>query len=149
MNNLVLRKQIKPHLLLSLTVILLATMMSACSKKVQFIPSTVVPAATGTVYVKKDRNNNYAIDVKIDNLADPSRLESPKACYVVWVETEGNGTRNLGRLSVDSGLFSKALKGSLETVSPFKPVRFFITAEDEGNVQYPGMAIVLRSESYN
>ena len=123
--------------------------MSSCSKQVQFIPSIIVPAAEGKVKVKKDRNGNYAIDIKVENLADPSRLESPKMYYVVWMETELNGSLNLGQLSINKGLLLNSLKGSLETVTPYKPIRFFITAEDRGNIQYPGMTMVMRSENFN
>ena len=133
----------------AIVMLLVAASLSSCSKSVQFMSSTVVPAADGKVKVKKDRNDNYAITVKVENLADPSRLETPKAFYVVWAETAENGTKNLGRLSVNSGFLSKAVKGSLETVSPYKPVRFFITAEDQGDIQYPGMTTVLRTENYN
>lgn len=129
--------------------LLLAALITSCSQQVQFTPSTVVPAADGKVKVKKDRNGNYALDIKVENLADPSRLEVPKAHYVVWVETESNGSQNLGQLSINKNLFSNALSGSLETVTPYKPIRFFITAEDQGNIQYPGTTMILRSRNYN
>lgn len=135
--------------LLPASFLLLAAMITSCSQRVQFVPSTVVPAADGKVNVKKDRNGNYALDIKVENLADPSRLEVPKTHYVVWVETEANGSRNLGQLSINKGIFSKALSGSLETVTPYKPIRFFITAEDQTNIQYPGTTMILRSRNYN
>ena len=128
--------------------LLVATLylMTSCSHSLHFIPSTVVPGAEGKVHVKKDKNHNYAISVNVNNLADASLLKNPRANYVVWMETD-NGTQNLGQLTTSHGLFSKAKKASLETVTPHRPLRFLITAEDKPDAQYPNSEIVLTSES--
>jgi len=131
------------------TVILFAIFfLQACSKKLAFTTSTVVPAAKGSVKVKDDDNNNYKIELSIIRLAEPKRLNPPKNTYVVWMETKQNGIKNIGQLKTSSGLFSKTLKSSLETVTSFKPVSFFITAEDNANIQYPGDQVVLRTEHF-
>jgi len=57
---------------------------SAQSKKVAFNTSTVVPGAEGTVKVKKDKNNNFDIDVSIENLVEPNKLTPAKKTYIVW-----------------------------------------------------------------
>jgi len=136
------------QLLLAALSICLITGMTACSKKVVFGTSTVVPAATGKVKMKKDRNNNYALDISIENLTSPKRLDPPKNVYVAWIETDNSGAKNIGQISSSSGLFSSELKGSLETVTSFKPKRIFISAEDDATVQYPGMLIVLRTNEF-
>lgn len=120
----------------------------ACARKVIFQESPVVPAATGTVKMKRDQNNNYALAIRVANLAEPERLSPSKKYYVVWLETEDNGIKNIGQLVTSSGLFSKKLKASMEAVTPFKPRRIFITAEYETAIQYPGQQMVLRSNSF-
>jgi hypothetical protein len=67
---------------------------------------------------------------------------------VVWIETKVSGIVNIGQLESSSGLFSSTLKGSLETVTSFKPSEVFITAEDSPYIQYPGRLVVLKSESF-
>lgn len=126
----------------SLVLCLFVAGLASCSHSLNFIPSTLVPGADGKVRVSSDKNRNYAINVSVDNLADPSLLQSPKANYIVWMETTDNGTQNLGRLATSRGLFSKTMKGSLETVTPYAPVRFFITAEDKADPPYPSQAIL-------
>ncbi len=128
-----------------LIVLVVVFLLESCARKIAFSTSTVVPAAQGSVKVKKDNNNNYNIDLSVIRLADPKRLDPPKNTYVVWMETEQNGTKNIGRLNTSSGLFSKTLKSSLKTVTPFKPAGFFITAESNESIQYPGMQVVLRT----
>ena len=107
-----------------------------------------MPAAQGSVKVKKDNNNNYSIDLNVIRLADPKRLEPSKNTYVVWIETEENGSKNIGSLNTSSSMFSKTLKSSLKTVSPFKPESLFITAEDNADIQYPGYQVVLRTDRF-
>ena len=119
--------------------------LGSCSKKTSFMTSSLVPAAEGTVKIKHDKNNNYAIDLDVIRLAEPGRLSPPKNYYVVWVETQQNGVKNIGQLKTSSGLFSKTLKSSLETVTSFEPREIMITAEDDPAQQYPGSVVVLRT----
>ena len=125
--------------------ICLMLFFTACSNKLYFENSPAVPAANGTVKYKKDNNGNYAVDVKITNLAEAKNLTPPRNTYVLWMETDQSGTQNLGQISSSSGLLSSKLKASLEAVTPFKPRSFFITAEDNPTVNYPGSQVILRT----
>lgn len=122
--------------------------ISSCAKKWEFLTSTVVPAARGTVKVKTDSNKNHVIQLDITNLAEPERLQTPKKLYMVWMLTDQDVTKNLGQIKTSSGTFSKTLKASFETVSTFMPVKIFITAEDDPNIQYPGWEIVLTTDRF-
>lgn len=138
----------KPSFYIRTVVLLIAaTFFISCSNSLHFLPSTAVPGAEGKVKVKTDKNQNYAVSVDVRNLAKPGLLENPKNTYVVWVETVDHGTQNLGRLTSSRGLFSKSMKGTLETVTPYRPMRFIITAEDKADAQYPNSEVVLTSES--
>ncbi len=116
--------------------------LASCTKKIIFQTSSVVPAAEGTVKVKKDDNNNYAIQIKLSNLSEPSRLQPPMKTYVVWMETADTRAKNIGQVNSSSSLLSKRLTASFETVSSIKPTRLFITAEEDGAVQYPGLQVL-------
>jgi hypothetical protein len=121
---------------------LLMATLNSCARKISFLNSSVVPAARGKVQVKKDNNNNYKISVELYNLAEVSRLTPPRKAYVVWMFTAENLTKNIGQINSSTGRFSKTLKASFETVSAFKPVRIFITAEDEADTQYPNAEVI-------
>jgi len=122
--------------------------VSSCARKAVFQTSTVVPAARGSVKVKKDNNNNHLISVIVIDLAEPDRLQPPMKNYVVWMVTEENSTKNLGQIQTSTKFLSKALKGSFKTVSSFKPVSIFITAENEATIQFPGMYVVLSTSDF-
>jgi hypothetical protein len=117
-------------------------LFESCSRKISFQTSSIVPAAEGTVKVKTDKNNNYTIEVDLLNLSEPDRLQPPKKTYVVWMETDEAFVKNIGQINSSTGFLSKRLKSSFETVSSIKPTKIFITAEDDGAVQYPGMKVL-------
>lgn len=129
-----------------IALILIAISLYSCSQKLQFLRSTVVPAAEGKVKIKKDDNKNYALDLNIVNLAGPEKLLPPKKHYLVWMETERNTFKNLGQLKSSDGLFSNKLKASLSTVTPFQPKRIFITAENDATINYPYGVTVLTTK---
>ena len=112
------------------------------------ITSSVVPAAQGKVKVKRDRDQNYDIKIQVTNLAQAEKLQSSKNNYVVWMETDQGKTENLGQLNTASGFLSKKMKASLETVSSYKPVKIYVTAEENTNVQYPGQQVVLSTSNF-
>ncbi|HEX8060827.1 MAG TPA: hypothetical protein VF473_07820 [Cyclobacteriaceae bacterium] len=114
-------------------------------RKVKFEVSEIEPTAEGTVKIDKDKNNNYTVDLTVTGLSKPDRLTPPRTSYVVWMETAQNGTQNLGQLKSSEAALSKAMKGSLNAVTPYQPVSFFVTAEDQGNVTTPGQTVVLKT----
>jgi hypothetical protein len=121
---------------------------NSCSKKIVFPSSSIVPAAAGRVKIKKDNNNNYSISLNIENLPDSKRLSPPRNYYVVWIETRNNGIKNLGRIVSSSSFLSSKMKASLNAVSPVKPKRVFITAENDEYVRYPGNMVVLDTGNF-
>jgi hypothetical protein len=132
--------------------IIMITMMLfivSCSSTEPFLNSSVVPGASGNVKVKKDGNQNYVIKVQIDDLADVERLQTSKDTYVLWMETDRGNNENLGQLISSTSFFSKQHTASLETVTSYKPVRFFVTAENGIDVRYPSPVEVLTTNRFN
>ncbi|RTY87307.1 hypothetical protein EKM02_10350 [Flavobacterium sp. RSP49] len=128
--------------------ILMLLSISSCGKNIAFQNSIVVPAANGAVNVTKDSNKNYLIKIKISDLAEVNRLQPSKNVYVVWMETDGDNVRNIGQIKSDSGFLSSKLRATFETVTAYKPSKVFITAEDDGDVQYPGMQMILSTNQF-
>ncbi|MFY8069218.1 MAG: hypothetical protein ACOVMG_03895 [Flavobacterium sp.] len=127
---------------------MIAISISSCSKKIAFLNSSVVPAARGDVQVHKDKNMNYVINVHISELAEVSRLSPPRQFYIIWMVTDQDITKNIGKLNSKMGGISQQLNASFETVSAFKPNKIFITAEDDASVQFPNSQIILSTDSF-
>lgn len=120
-----------------------------CNAQADFLTSSVVPAARGSVTVNKDKYNNYIMEIQISNLAEASRLTPPKNTYVVWMVTDENITKNIGQIRTKTSFFSKKLKADFETKTAFRPVRIFITAEYDPNLQYSEREIVMTTADFN
>lgn len=128
--------------------IMMLLSFSSCGKNIAFQNSVIVPAANGSVKVTKDSNKNYLIKIKISDLAEVTRLQSSKNVYVVWMETDESITKNIGQIKSDTGFLSSKLKATFETVTAFKPTKVFITAEDNADIQYPGMQMILSTNQF-
>jgi hypothetical protein len=140
--------QIRRNFFSGILMVTLMLIIASCTTSESFLNSTVVPGATGNVKVKKDGNQNYVIKVEIADLAEVERLQTSKQTYVVWMETEKGNTENLGQLKSSTGFMSKQHTASLEATSPFKPVRIFVTAENESNERYPDNVEILTTDTF-
>jgi hypothetical protein len=143
MNSNSSRKRI---FLLAVATFLIMSAFISCATKTKFLSSAVVPAAEGSITIKKDANKNYVIKIKTINLADSQRLIPPRNVYVVWMVTDNNTTKNIGQIISSSGSMSNKLKASFVTVSSSKPTKIFITAENEANIQYTYSDVVLTTD---
>jgi len=117
-------------------------------KKVGFLSSSIVPAARGYVKVKRDINENYLIQVKISNLAEVNRLQPSKQVYVVWMITDHEITVNIGQIISSTTFLSTKLKAYFKKVSASKPIKIFITAEEEAGAQSPNEQLVLSTDRF-
>jgi len=124
------------------------SLMVSCSHKVSFLTSTVVPAARGSVKVFRDNNKNYVVKINIDNLAEVSRLQPPKMCYVVWMITDKEELRNIGKIKSAEAILSSKLTASFESASSFKPIRIFITAENDAAASSPDQNTILTTNNF-
>jgi hypothetical protein len=142
-----------PHIqigsiLVSIATSILLLSFSSCSNKIPFQISKVVPAAKGAVKVKQGKNDNYVIQIDLTDLAEPDRLQPPRSMYVVWMITENNTTKNIGQIKTSSNFLSSKLRSSFETISPLKPTKIFITAEDNATISYPMSEVILSTDIF-
>ena len=138
----------RKNIVYSTVMILMIFLYTSCAKKITFLNSQITPAARGFVKIKKDKNKNYAIQIQVSDLAEIERLQPPAKTYVIWLVTNEGIVNNIGKLNSTTVNFSKRLKGSFESVSSFKPTKIFITAEQDGNVQFPSSQVVLVTNNF-
>lgn len=116
----------------SLVIVCVLALITSCSSTLKFPISNDAPAADITAKIKKDKYDNFQIEVVAKNLADASRLNPPKNNYSVWVVAENGEIKNIGQLTQKN-----AKKAVLETSTPFTVEEIFITAENQGNLNAP------------
>lgn len=110
----------------------LIVIVSSCATSAKFPISTVVPAAEITLKKKQDKQNNYVIELVAKNLAKASRVDPSKNNYSVWILSDNGELKNIGQL-----INKNAEKAVLETSTPFTVKEIFITAEEQGNLNFP------------
>jgi hypothetical protein len=139
-----LNSNIRPRNAVTAFVVLILIIVSSCATKINFPASPVVPAAEPKAEVKKNREGAYVVKLDVANLALPERLTPSKRNYIVWVNTESQGVRNIGELKNRSGMFANRGKASFEGSIAVKPTQIFVTAENRSDLQFPGDHTVLR-----
>ena len=122
---------------------MIAFWFTSCSSKTFFLQSSVLPAATGYAEVSRDKSENYIIKIDLKNFAGAERLDPSNLTYVVWMVTAREAAVNIGRISTNNNL-----NASFETLSSFRPVKIFITAEEQENARYPGAMVVLTTDRF-
>ena len=79
-----------------LVVSLLAIWPFSSGKVYHMTAASVVPAASGTVHVQKDKDNgNMKLDIKVHNLAHPSTLIPSESGLTLLAQREIFGVRSL------------------------------------------------------
>jgi hypothetical protein len=94
---------LKKNILLGIFAIMIVFSLSSCATSVSFLTSSVVPAARGTVKVKRDNNKNYVIQISLTDLAEATKLQPSKLTYIVWMITDRQLTKNIGQLNSSKG----------------------------------------------
>jgi len=118
---------------LALTFIVLVLIATSCANRSKFPISTVTPAADIVAVRSHDQNGNAELKITAKHLAAVDRVASPKKAYVVWIVTEKEGVKNIGKL-VNKNAETVKLKALIPDIA----TEVFITAEDDGDVLYPG-----------
>jgi len=116
----------------TVTYMALILLISSCANMAKFPVSRVTLAADIVAYKKHDKNGNCMLSITAKNLAAVDRIKPSKSTYVVWIVTEKDGVRNIGKLSNRN-----AKRTGLETLTPYNFTEVFITAEDQADVTYP------------
>ena len=108
------------------------------------VPATtrglLAPGATGSITSKTDANNNLALNVKLEHLPPPSKLDSTLTTYVVWIRPiTGGAYQNAGQLKMGTDR-----TGELTTTVAFTDVDVVVTAEKDPTTREPSEFIILQ-----
>lgn len=96
--------------------------------------SAKVPAAQGQLNIKDVGNNNTGLELRIQHLANPYKIDPGATTFMVWAKPFAETARvyPLGALTVN-----KDLSAELNATTPLKNFEVFVTAESSSQVQEP------------
>ena len=124
-----------------LAVSLIAIWPFSSGRDYHMTAASVVPAASGTVHVQKNKDNgNMKLDIKVHHLAHPSTLTPSESAYIVWIRPNGGEAVKQAAIGVDDNL-----NGELKVETASKNFVLFITAEQSESVAVPSGVEVLKT----
>lgn len=101
-----------------------------------------VPGADAKVEAKRTQGGNTMVEVDVDHLPPPNRVQEDLKRYVVWfVEPDGN-VRKAGTLQYDA----RNRRGRMRATIPNERFEVRITAETGSEVTRPGDVEVARTQ---
>ena len=112
-----------------------------CATPLGFEPSSMLPAVDPKARISYDDNENSLIEIEIEHMAQPSRLNPPRLVYVVWAEPEEGRILPLGQLRVNNNR-----KGVFNGVTALERFRILISAEHDPRVTEPSEPLMLVSD---
>ena len=129
-------------MVLGLLVAALASTSCAGARQLQMTSSPDIPAAQSSVKVGTTDNGNTSIDLEVEHMASPERIDPGATVYIVWVRgTEADAVpQSLGALKVDDHL-----KGALSSVTPLRSFELYVTAEPSQASTMPTGKTLLRT----
>ena len=77
------------------------------------------------------------------NLPDANMLTPPMQTYIIWIQTDREEIKSIGQIKS-----SQKQNASFETSTAFKPVKIFLTAENDPGTQYPGELVILTTDVF-
>ncbi|MBI4460370.1 MAG: hypothetical protein HY648_09975 [Acidobacteria bacterium] len=120
----------------------LLLLSAGCAKRIRLtaLPQAQGGKATARVELTYDRNNT--LEIRLENVPEPSQLNPQYTRYVLWVGTpDRQHAVNAGQIRVD-----ESKKAAINTLTPLRHFILFITAEAAGDVTAPGPDVLFQSE---
>ncbi len=128
------------------TVLLVLTIgFAMCSgpSQIRLTGSPETPAAQGTAKLKITDNGNVDIDMVVEHLAPPEKIDPGATAYVVWVRGTDRfaQAQNMGALVIDDNL-----KGEFKGGTPLHAFQLSVTAEPSRVSTIPSGKTVLSAQ---
>jgi hypothetical protein len=128
------RLVVSPHWAAQVGVFALGLLAMGCAKNVSLAALPLAQSGKANVKVELTYDRNNTLEVKLEEVPEPSSLKAEYTRYVLWAATpDRQHVVNIGQLRVD-----EKKKAAIKTLTPFREFRLFITAEAAGDATSPG-----------
>ena len=113
---------------------------TGCASRYRLDTEPPTYAGQAKIEVDVNKTNNREIDLRIDHLAPPSKIDPASRAYVVWVSVPGRGLSKLGVLDYDA----KRRRGRLEATTPHAKFELIVSLERDRGASAPSSTVILR-----
>ena len=119
---------------------LLALTTVACASRYRLDTDAPAYAAQARLVVKVNKTGNRELDVQVEHLAPPARIDAGLRAYVVWIAVPGHGITKAGVLDYDP----KRRRGRLTATTPHPKFEVLVSLESNPSTAQPSDQLVLR-----
>lgn len=119
---------------------LLALTLPACASRYTVDTEAPAYAAQAKIKVKVNKTDNREVEIRVDHLAPPARIDAGLRSYVVWIAVPGHGVTKAGVLDYNE----KQRRGKLTATTPHPKFEVFISLESNPRAAQPSEQLVLR-----
>jgi len=126
-----------PMLILSC---LMALSLPACASRYKVDTEAPAYAGRAKMKVKMNKTGNRELDVEVDHLAPPARIDPTLRAYAVWISVPGHGVTKAGLLDYNE----RRRRGTLSATTPHPKFEVIVTLESNLSASTPSDKVVLR-----
>ncbi|MEM9462583.1 MAG: hypothetical protein AAGF11_51020 [Myxococcota bacterium] len=119
---------------------LLALTLPACASRYKLDTEPPAYAGQAKIKVKVNKTDNREVEIRVDHLAPPARIDASLRAYVVWIAVPGHGVTKAGVLDYSE----KRRRGTLTATTPHPKFEVFISLESNPSTAQPSERLVLR-----
>jgi hypothetical protein len=105
--------------------------------KVEAEPPTY--AALAKIKVKVNRDNNREMDMEVEHLAPPSRVDPAYKGYAVWIKVPGHAITKAGILDYND----RRRRGTLTATTPHPKFEVIVSLESDLSTPAPSNQVIL------
>jgi hypothetical protein len=113
---------------------------TGCASRYKLDAEPPTYAAQAKIKVKVNKTGNREMNLRLDHLAPPARVDGGYQAYAVWINVPGHGLTKAGVLDYDH----KRRKGELVATTPHSKFEVLISMERDKGAQTPSNTVILR-----
>ena len=113
---------------------------TGCASRYKLDAEPPTYAAQAKIKVKVNKTGNREVNLLLEHLAPPRKVEGGYQAYAVWINVPGHGLTKAGVLDYDY----KRRKGRLLATTPHPKFEVLVSLERDKAAQQPSQTVILR-----
>jgi hypothetical protein len=119
--------------------VLAAVSTAGCASRYKVDAEPPTYAAKAKIKVKVNRDDNREMDMEVEHLAPPKRVDPTLKGYVVWIKVPGHAIVKAGILDYND----RRRRGTLTATTPHPKFEVIISMESDLSVASPSSRVIL------
>ncbi len=119
---------------------LFAVSAAGCANRYKVDTEPPTYAGKAKLKVSVNRDNNRELDVEVDHLAPPNRIDPNLKGYAVWIKVPGHAITKAGILDYSD----RRRRGTLKATTPHPKFEVIVSLESDLSTAAPSNQVILQ-----